>query len=354
MTYELIKVRLPYRQCWKRNPRLRLPNCSWFEAQVDVRIDEISAASAPVAYEVSLAARADRSAFHYEIRSYDNRLWWPLGGEHSCLDRETFKGMLEAEGSRLEYLTLLDPYFPDYHDDWPLPPFPESESQRVDHELNDFANREAVAKRGAVQTIICNGGIFVSAGEPLFYFTGEGKHLFPWVGVSDEDRECANASFGEPGPTRLQRKDCARRGFVFAIGELDEGMRVLRARGYSFEQNFRVEIRLERHQPQTAVSMCARTLVSSLFDRSRGNDDVAEALRTGVPILGNVVYLSEARDLRAEVLHQMRSSSHPILSFKMRQEKRAAAFILDRLGPLGLGVSLAAEEDEALEALANF
>lgn len=354
MTYELIKVRLPYRQVWKRKPRGRAPYYAWFEAQIDVKIDVIHPDSAPVAYEVSFVPRNDRGAFRYEVRSYDNRLWWPLGGDHNhILARATFKRMLEQEQNRLEHLALLDPFLPDYDGRWPLRPFPEDELAKVDHEFNDFVNRQVVAQRGALQTIICNDGIFVSAGEPLFYFTGEGKHLFQLVGVSDEDRECANANFAEPGPTRQQRKDCARRGFAFAIGELEEGMRALRARGYSFEQTFSIKVRLERHRLQTAASMCARTLVGSLFDKSRGSDDIAGALRAGVPVLGNVVHLGEAQDLQTEVLYQMSSSTHPILAFKMRQEKRASTFILDRLATLGLGTCLAPDDEEALVAFAN-
>lgn len=349
--YELVKVRVPYRQVFKRKPRGRTPFYRWFREDVDIKIDVVDADAAPVAYEVLFGPPTNPRSLSYQIRAYQDRLWWPLGGDYNyVVHRETFRTWLEDDGHP-EILALLDPAFAAYEGPWPLAPFPEQRLEAVEHDMNNLEDRRAVAQRGASTTIFCGDGVFVQAGEPVFYATGDGKSLSLAVGVSDPRRECCGKSSSEPGPTRLDRKDCARRGFAFGIAELDEGIRALQARGYSIEIPYKVDVLLERHRPETAALLCARELAGALYEESKSEGRRAAGLRAGVPIIRAAADLFEVDALCVEVLHQLRSSRDAVVAYDFVEERRSAQAILGRLDALGVGLALAPEEDQALASL---
>jgi hypothetical protein len=62
---------------------------------------------------------------------------------------------------------------------------------------------------------------------------------------------------------------CARRGFAFGIGEIDEAVRALEARGYAVKRNYGIDVLLERHRADTAPMMCAREVRSVSVRRVR-------------------------------------------------------------------------------------
>jgi hypothetical protein len=351
MAYELIKARIPFRQVYTLLPRGRERFYDWFRGEVELKIDVVDPVSAPVAYEVRLGSDMAPRALSYQIRSYQDKLWWPLGGDHTfVVHRQTHRTALE-EGRSLEHLALLDPSCRSYDGPWPLDSFPYW-LKDVEHELNNSDDRRKAAEVGACRTIICNDGVYVAAGEPIFYATGDRKALCLTVGVSDEDRECNGESSAEPGPSRDTRKACARRGFAFAIGEVEEGVRALKGRGYTFRQTHGVEVRLERHRPETAAVRCAQALAASLFEECRGDGRGAEALRAGIPILGSAQDELEALGLHVVVLGQFSASSNPVVAYHFLEKRRAARSILNRLDRFGLGLSLEPADEEALALLA--
>ena len=351
MAYELIKARIPFRQVFKRLPHGRKRYYDWFRGEVELKIEVIDPVSAPVAYEVRFGPDTAPRALGYQIRSYRDELWWPLGGDYNyVVHHETFRTFLE-EGRFLEYLALLDPSCRSYDGRWPLDPFPYW-LKDVEHELNNAEDRRKAAEVGSCRTIICGDGVYVAAGEPILFVTGDGNSLWLTVGVSDEDRECNDKSHAEPGPNRDTRKACARRGFAFAIDEMEEGVRALSGRGYNVNGTYSIEVRLERHRPETAAVMCAQELAASLFEECSGDGRRAEALRAGIPILGAVQDKLEALGLRAEILGQLCASSNPVVAYDFLEERRAARSILERLDRFGLGLSLEPAHEEALALLA--
>ena len=353
MAYELVKANIPYRQVFKLpSPRWKLWS-DWFGKTVDLRIEMVDPDSAPVAYEVRFGTAENPREFGYQIRSYDERLWWPLGGDYDyVLHPETFATLLEDGHS--ESLALLDPAFASCVEGQPLRVFPE-EFRWVDHDQNNCEQRRAIAERGASKTIFCDDGVFVAAGEPILYAVPcgdwNGKDLSITVGVCDQERESNGTSHSEPGPGRLDRRSCACRGLAFDIGELNEAVRSLQARRYAVAQNYSIDILLERHRPETAPLMCARELARFLFAESFKDGHRADRLRSEIPVTGAARNEHGVDDLCIEALRQLCSSNDPVVAYDFFEARRDAKAILNRLELIGLGVTLAPEDGAALARL---
>jgi hypothetical protein len=219
------------------------------------------------------------------------------------------------------------------------------------HDSNNLANQQALAQRGASTTIFCAEGTYVRAGEPVFYAVqadGENrKSVSIVVGVSDPKRETDCTSLSGPGPTRSDRMSCARRGFAFGIGEIDEAVPALQARGYAVKRNYGIDVLLERHRADTAPMMCAREVARSLFVEPDKAELRAVRLREQVPVVGGAMNEEQVDDLCADALRQLCASNDPIVAFGFRAAIRAAKAILGRLG---IG-PLTPDDDDALGKL---
>ncbi|MHC2624003.1 hypothetical protein ACVIW2_006035 [Bradyrhizobium huanghuaihaiense] len=350
--YELVKVRVPYRQVY----RLPLPKRKlwreWFSGPVEVRIDKVDPDDAPVAYEVWFLSGKGRRESSYQIRSHDGGLWWPLDGERG-LDLVDFANIL-AEGHP-ESLALLDPSFEDpiQEQPWPWRPLPE-EYRPADHDLNNLVDATVRAQRGASTTMICGDRVFVRAGEPIFYAVPydpyDGKKLSFMLGVADPMRTCSGNDHFDPGPTRSDREECARRGFAFGIEEIDEAKRALEARGYATVRYEEIDTSLELHRAETAPLLCARQLARHLLAESRKPGPDGARLREQIPILGRAK-TEHAGDVCLEALLELCTTRDPVVAFNFLEEVRAAKAILHRV--VGLRTSLAPEDDEALARFAS-
>ena len=165
--YELVKAHIPYQQVFKLAPPKRKLWSNWFVEEMDLKIEIVDPNDAPIAYEVRFGSEDSPRHCGYPIRSYENSLWWPVGGDYNyILHPETFATMLK-DGHR-ETLTLLDPSFAGCIEQRPLHTFP-NDYRRVDHDWNNLVNQQAIAQRGASTTIFCGDGTFVRGGEPVFY-----------------------------------------------------------------------------------------------------------------------------------------------------------------------------------------
>ena len=148
--YELVQAHIPYRQVFKLASPKRKIWCDWFVEQMDLRIEVVDPSDAPVAYDVRFGPEDSPRQFGYPIRSYENGLWWPVGGDYNyILHPETFATMLKD--GHPETLILLDPSFAGCIEQRPLPTFPK-DYRRVDHDWNDLVNQQAIAQRGASTT----------------------------------------------------------------------------------------------------------------------------------------------------------------------------------------------------------
>jgi hypothetical protein len=189
--------------------------------------------------------------------------------------------------------------------------------------------------------------------EPLFYALPYGadgdKNITLAVGISDTKREPDGTSRSEPGPGRSARMSAARRGFAFGMGEIDEAMRNLEARGYRVSRNCAIDVLIERHGPDTAPLMCARALAQSLAALPE-KDHRRERLRAEIPVIANATSEDQVVDQWVEVLHRLCSSNDPIVAYGFPAERRAAKAILRRLG-IDPSSGFSPDDDDALGRL---
>lgn len=347
MQYQLVKAPIPYRQVFKRPPSKRKLWSDWFAEEMDLAIEIVDPKDAPVAYEVRFGTGDSPRQLGYPIRSYQDGLWWPIGGDYNyILHPESFATLLQD--GHAEALVLLDASFAGCIEQRPLRPFPD-EWRRVEHVWNNLGHLQAVAQRGASTTIFCGDGTFVRGGKPVFYALPEAhegdKTLGIAVGLSDPKRETDGTSRSAPGPTRSDRMSAARRGFVFGIGEVDDAVRALETRGYTVIRNYGIDVLTERHRPETAPLMCARELARHLFVESEKNEPRSAHLRAEFTIVGLATMTEDTDDDQClEALRQLCASNDPRVAFNFRNEIRAAKSILERVqnGPLS------PEDDAAL------
>jgi hypothetical protein len=349
--YELVKAHIPYLQVFKRAPPKRKLWSNWFIEQLDLAIEIVDPKDAPVAYEVRFGTEDSPRQWGYPIRSYLDDLWWPVGGDYNyVLHPETFATMLKD--GHPETLTLLDPSFAGSIEQRPLRTFPK-EYRRVDHDWNNLVNQQAIAQRGASTTIFCGDGTFVRGGEPLFYAlpcgADDDKNINLAVGISDTKRQPDGTSRSEPGPGRSARMSAARRGFAFGIGEIDEAMRNLEARGYTVNRNYAIDVLIERHGPDTAPLMCARALAQSLAVLPE-KDHRRERLHVEVPVIADATSEDQVVEQSIDVLHRLCTSKDPIVAYGFPAQRRAAKAILRRLG-IDPSSGLSPDDDDALGRL---
>lgn len=349
--YELVRAHIPYRQVFTLSPPKRKLWSDWFVEQVDLEIEIVDPKDAPVAYEVRFGTEDSPRQFGYPIRSYQDGLWWPVGGDYNyILHPETFATMLKD--GHAETLTLLDPSFAGCIEQRPLHPFPEN-CRRVDHDWNNLANQQAIAQRGASTTIFCGDGTFVRAGEPVFYAlpcaAEDDKNITLVVGISDTERAPDGTSRSEPGPDRSARMTAARRGFAFGIGEIDGAIRDLKTRGYTVKRNYAIDVLMERHSPDKAPLMCARLLAQSLAAVPE-KDHRRDRLHAEIPVIANATSEDEVMDQWNDVLRRLHSSVDPIVAYGFTAERRAAKAILGRLG-IDPSSGFSPDDDDALGRL---
>ena len=134
MQYQLVKAPIPYRQVFKRPPSKRKLWSDWFAEEMDLAIEIVDPKDAPVAYEVRFGTGDSPRQLRYPIRSYQDGLWWPIGGDYNyILHPESFATLLED--GHAETLVLLDASFAGCIEQRPLRPFPD-EWRRVEHVWN--------------------------------------------------------------------------------------------------------------------------------------------------------------------------------------------------------------------------
>jgi hypothetical protein len=351
MQYELVKAQIPYRQVFRLPPPKRKLWSDWFVEKMDLRIEVVDPKDAPVAYNVRFGTGIWARHLGYPVRSYQDGLWWPIGGDYNyILHPGSFANVLH-DGFP-ETLALLDPSFAGCIKRSPLRAFPD-EYRRVDDDSNNLESQRALAERGASATIFCGDGTFVRGGEPLFYAfpcgADDDKNIDLAVGVSDIERDPDGTSRSEPGPGRSARMSAARQGFAFGIGEIDEAIQDLAARGYTVNRHCAVDVLIERHAPDTAPLMCARALAQSLVavpekDRRR------ERLHVEIPVIARAASEDRVANQRIDVLRRLCSSIDPVVAYGFPAERRAAKAILRRLG-IEPSAGLSPDDDDALVRL---
>lgn len=234
----------------------------------DLAIQEIDPKLTTVAYRVKSAAgpssRRGECIEHYEIRSFDGLLWWPLVGREGQVSASAFLEMV-AGGHQSANLTF---------DPKATLPFIDAPSENEYFERHrarelissDRAQHWARVLRGATKVIFCGGVVLVEGGEPVWF--GEASPLIDRldfrIGCSSLDR-VGSIKHGVPGLSRGPRLTCASDGLAFGLAELETEMVRLRRQFDSVSVYSEIETLSDRQSADTGVQLCERGLANVLF-----------------------------------------------------------------------------------------
>jgi hypothetical protein len=349
MSDRILRLRIPFTQEFVRK-RCRNTETERFWDEGQVLVSTVEPDAAPIAYRVSDTDGLAERCLHgssYSVRSFKGSLWWPLIGSRGFVEIGDFV-RLAAEGDE-GALLAVDPSIETPLDVSPLrldAYFEENPWRSIGNSSN--GERWARAHVGASRMMFCDGKVYVEAGEPLYYLVHSAvRGAFDvTVGPLSLERRGTRA-IAVPGPSAWDRIECARRGTVFAIGEVDEEIRTLLDRGNSVSGRPKAETLLQCHASDTAALSCARAMAEFLWTEARREGYWTDSLRRSVPILAST------RDANAttedlphrEILEQLASSKDMAVRNEFFNEIRDARDLLRRLRSFGHGTL--AEEDEA-------
>lgn len=346
-----IRVRIPYTQAFIRR-RCRNTETERFWDDGWIIVDTVEPDVAPVAYRVSetdaLAERREHGSC-YAVRSFRGGLWWPLMGNQGFVGIADLLRLLPAHHDGA--LLAIDPTI-----ETPLNVSllsPENYFERNPYRTMGASDRDerwALARRGATQMFFCDGNIYVEAGEPLFYLvhTPTKGMLGVAVGAAALGRR-GTPAIGIPGPSSRTRAESARLGTAYAIGEVEDEIRLQLCRGNSVFNSPKIEIVLECHLPDTAALLCARVLAEFLWSEARRDGYWTDSLRRSVPTLAYSRDDNATSDFLPfrETLEQLASCKDQAVRNEFFNEIRSARDVLRRLRFLGHG-TLDAEDEAAL------
>lgn len=348
---ERVKLQIPYTQQFVRR-RCRNSEPVRFWEKMEVFLDTVEADAAPIAYKVSetdaLAERREHGSL-YAIRSFRGALWWPLVGPRGFVQPDDLRGLL-AEGDEGALLAIDSSIETPLnvselaHDAY----FEQNPYRTMD--ISDRDDRVGLAHRGARQVMFCDGKVYVVAGEPIYYLahTPTKGSFAVTVGAASLSRRGTTAA-GIPGPTAWTRIESARRGTAYAIGEIEDEIRLQLDRGNSIFGAPKIEILCDCQLPDTAALLCARVLAEFVWGEAGREGYWTDSLRRSVPTL------AASRDADAasndlpclEVLVQLTSCKDQAVRNEFFNEIRDARDVLRRLRSFGHG-SLEEDDEAAL------
>lgn len=256
-----VQLRLPYTQ-YVRPVHARTFRPETFVDETPIMIREISPADAPVAFRVT--ADRDildtRSRLDYDIRTFDERFWWPAFRDGRTVTRAEFEA--SAGGASPFAAIAIVPSVLLNAGEFPHP----FERKRVrEFGESDWSQWEMKVQRGGIDVLICDGQVYVQAGPPAVYAVAREGGLDLQVGTSDWDRLTDVQVL--PGPSPLRAKSCARQARVFGLDELDPQIRILCDRGYGIYRHMNVErIGGPDNSDMAAALLCARGVVEDVWD----------------------------------------------------------------------------------------
>jgi hypothetical protein len=267
MTDTLVRAKIPYLVHYHvpRGRKIRWKRV-WEDTPLSFRAP--TGAEAPIAYRIARTDPKDDTQPDYDIRHFDGQLWWPVLGSQNA--RRAAEGFLYglAGGDYLS-LAILHPS---------IAPYWSSSKPTIEEAFRDVSVREVVrtsrdeqlafAQRGASHTMICDGALYVSSGEPMYFgFPSElpGDRKFslevgasPWTGFLGYGNRI-------PGPHGEERRRALFDANVFDVRNLDEDMALLEQQGLSIRLASRVEILRELTLAESALDICADAALSRLL-----------------------------------------------------------------------------------------
>ncbi|MGO4510170.1 hypothetical protein AB4Z51_24450 [Bradyrhizobium sp. 2TAF36] len=346
-----LTIRVPYEQ-WFVPRRCRTMRPDWFMDQRPVMIPLVEPEEAPIAYRIKSnpLPLAPDECRDYAVRVLDEKFWWPL----SRSDGKGFVSPAEfsqAAATGLPQAVLaIDPSISVPTGRWPLNLFDQGSVRSVGE--SDRELRWGYVQANRLRLAFCGNQVLVEAGEPVFYAVPSRGGVEIDVGPSAWDR-CKQRD-ELPGPDRQQRREAARKGLAFGLGEVEGGLRVLADNGFGVHRTADIEILICASETGAAALLCARALAEFLWEEAGHDGFWTDALKRSVRAIANSgAPGASAQDLvHRDVLEQIAWSNDTVVLREYFKEVRAARDILARWKVLGIS-GFAAKDDAALALLAG-
>lgn len=254
---------------------------------VDLAIQKVDPKFAPVAYRVRTVGDTllgKRCVDAYEIRNYDNRLWWPLLGANGPIDPATFKELAAVghptPSSLFNPETIL-----------PFIDAPSADAYFDRHparELHGSNSGEQLARvqRAATGIMFCGDSVLVEAGEPIWFAqTSPLEDCVEFrIGCSSLDRT-GSIDHDLPGPSVGWRRSLGSDGRAFDLAEFESQKERLLGEIKNRSVSSRIETWSGPQPIDTGARFCQRALVRLLVHRTRERASIWWPLREKLPTL---------------------------------------------------------------------
>jgi hypothetical protein len=278
MTEILADVNVPYDVVYiPRRGRTKRPVRLWTKRTVSIA--NPSPTEAPSAFRVTSAKPSREPEIPYDIRSFDQAIWWPV--------RDRARGLMHSDdflnglaSGTYETLHILNPvllwssgYKPTYEDF-----FGDRIGDRIVKNGGDDSYAEI--QRGMARVMLCNELVYFAGGAPVFF----GCWSDHSIGQSVMSLHAGSpARWPHPwllGPSGQVKADALREGHVFDISQLDREMELLESRGLTIDVVHKIEGACDISQEDSALHLCADAAVSRLLTTS---SEVRAAYRNLIP-----------------------------------------------------------------------
>jgi hypothetical protein len=224
---------------------------------VPVSIREVEPSDAPVAHGfVSKGAAFYNDGIEpglYQVRTFENRFWWPLSGYHSVLTVSRFKeyaarGLFNSFMTSRYLLCRLDPR--------PRDAFFAAVPVREVGKSNQL-ERLARTQDMATRLMICDDHVYVDAGEPIWYVFHKARHT---TDLAISTGPAAQDLCGPwlPGPDDATRGNCCRDGRAFGLDEIAAETKAIIAAGIDVEVRSEMKLVAVRQRRDAGAVLCAR------------------------------------------------------------------------------------------------
>jgi len=239
-----------------------------------------TADEAPIAYKVTRSGPKYDPHPDHEIRTFDGRTWWPiLDSNYGWRTAEDFLSALTK--SKHWAAAILHPSLgrsavsskPTYDEVF----------RNIKVRGGPRTSRDEMLARaglGASDTMICDGRVYVQAGEPLYFaFPNRGPEIM-FLEVGPEPWKGFFGYFSNlPGPTGEERRHALANGQIYDLHTLQDALATFEQQGLRIVTGGYVEIIQDLPMSHNALHMCADSILHQLLRE----DPVAAAFRDRLP-----------------------------------------------------------------------
>ena len=329
MSFEEIPVRFAYEDSYiPLGRRKSRPVNFWAEGLV--RIQDISDAEAPVAYRIFGSDPKNPSEV-YEIRSYDDALWWPVRDRESLISASRFTQMLATGHNRALGVLGMNSGFP--REETPEVYYSRNFAKKI---VASTRNENSIRlQRRAAATIFCDGTVLVQAGPPIYYcvraFGSAGYRIEAGPSVLEMLPSVTEFRLGGIGYGIQSAPSVAAAGMAFGIHEIEDA--ISRLSIGIVGPRMTIENLAGRQYPDAAVLACTRAFIDDIWFKARLDTPGGTKLSELVPSLaGHGWNIEEIRRKPSEpVLQEVIAITDRLGRMQFASDIAAATSILARL-----------------------